>query len=116
MQKISQHSPGKHILLDLWGAQKITEINFIEKALIEAVKACGSTILETKLHSFGENSGVTGVVILAESHISIHTWPEIDFCAIDVFMCGNCDAQKAIEPLRKFFKPTRTRITEHFRG
>ena len=86
------YSPGKHILLDLWGVtEQTTQLNFVEDVLRKAANACGATILEVKLHSFGENSGLTGVVILAESHMTIHTWPEMDFCAIDIFMCGECD-------------------------
>ena len=68
------------------------------------------------LHSFGEGGGVTGVVLLAESHISIHTWPEINFAAIDVFMCGACDATLAIEPLKEMFQPLEANIKEVIRG
>lgn len=111
------YSPGKHVLLDLWGVtQKVTELNFVEDVLRKAAIACGATILEVKLHSFGENSGLTGVAILAESHITIHTWPEIDFCAIDIFMCGKCDASNAVEPLKKMLQPSKVEMTEHFRG
>ena len=112
----NSYAPGKHVLLDFWGAQKITELGFVEKALIEVATQCKATILETKMHSFGEGGGITGVVILAESHISIHPWPEIDFCAIDVFMCGSCDAANAIEPLKKLFNPDKVVIHEYRRG
>lgn len=96
------YTPGKHILLDFWGAKKTTKLDFIKEALTETAKSCNATILETKFHSFSDGGGITGVVILAESHITIHTWPEIDFCAIDIFMCGNCDAENAVEPLKNY--------------
>ena len=110
------YNPGHHILLDFWGGQKPCDIDFIENVLHQAALACKATVLEIKLHSFGENAGVTGVAILAESHISIHTWPEIDFMALDVFMCGSCDARLAIDPLLLAFKPKKTEIRELIRG
>ena len=108
--------PGKHLLLDFWGCENLTDIEFIKTAMEQAAKACGATILETKLHSFGEEGGVTGVSVLAESHISIHTWPEIDFAALDIFVCGSCDAENAIEPLKQSFKPKKYEIKHHQRG
>lgn len=93
------------MLLDLWGAQKLTDIAFIRDSLSRAAEECGATILDIRLHSFGEGGGITGVAILAESHISIHTWPELDYAALDIFMCGTCRAEDAIEPLKASFKP-----------
>ena len=110
------YTPGKHILLDFSGAKHLTDVSYIEKALRKAAKICNATVLDIKLHSFGEKDGVTGVALLAESHISIHTWPETEFAALDVFMCGSCDASLAIEPLKKMFQPTQTNIREVMRG
>ncbi|MBT4921577.1 MAG: adenosylmethionine decarboxylase [Rickettsiales bacterium] len=112
----NSHAPGKHVLLDFWGAKKITDLDFVQKTLIEVATECKATILDTKMHSFGEGVGITGVIILAESHISIHTWPEIDFCAIDVFMCGECDAVNAIEPLKRLFNPDKVIVQQYRRG
>jgi S-adenosylmethionine decarboxylase len=116
MSAITEYQPGKHVLLDFWGAQKLTEVEFILSAMRVAATACGATVLEVKLHQFGENGGITGVALLAESHISIHTWPEISYAALDVFMCGACDAEKAVEPLKSHFKPSRLKITNISRG
>jgi S-adenosylmethionine decarboxylase len=107
---------GKHLLMDLYGASGLTDGDFIEKTLRAAAKVCGATVLNAQLHHFGENLGVTGVVLLAESHISIHTWPENDFAAIDLFMCGNCDPEKAIEPLKAAFAPEKVNLSCHNRG
>lgn len=112
----AQYAPSTHLLLDMWGAQKLTDIEFIAHALTQAAKECDATILDTKFHSFGENGGVTGVAILAESHISIHTWPEINFAAIDIFMCGTCDAEKAVPSLKNALKPTEVKIKRYKRG
>lgn len=108
--------PGNHVLLDFIDAQHMTDIVYIEQALREAANMCGATVLEVKLHSFGEGQGITGVALLAESHISIHTWPELGFIALDIFVCGHCDARLAIDPLKKFFQPQRVTIKEYKRG
>jgi S-adenosylmethionine decarboxylase proenzyme len=85
---------GSHMLLDFWGALGLSDIHFIEKAIRSAAVVCGATVIDVHLHSFGAGQGVTGVAILAESHISIHTWPETGFAALDIFrlrsmQCGS---------------------------
>ncbi|MGF1639710.1 MAG: adenosylmethionine decarboxylase [Rhodospirillales bacterium] len=107
---------GGHLLLDLWGARNLTDPDRIGAALREAARAAGATILHTHLHQFGEGGGVSGVLVLAESHISIHTWPERDFAAIDIFMCGACDPRRSVPVLRSAFEPTELVVSEHRRG
>ena len=68
------------------------------------------------MHPFGEGMGVSGVVVLAESHISIHTWPERGYAAIDLFMCGKCDPYKAIPALKAAFAPNGIQVSESKRG
>ncbi len=112
----TEYPPGTHVLLDFWEVTRLTDIAFIESAMRGAATACGATVLDVKLHQFGENGGITGVALLAESHISIHTWPEINYAALDVFVCGVCDAQKAVESLKSYFKPLRFKVTNISRG
>ena len=107
---------GGHLLLDLWGARTLTDPATIEQVLCQAARAANATILHSHMHQFGEGGGCSGVVVLAESHISIHTWPERDFAAIDIFMCGACDPHKAIPVLREAFQPTGMSVCEHRRG
>lgn len=109
-------APGTHLLIDFWGALHLKEVDYIERALNKAALTCGAKVLAIHLHSFGDNAGVTGVAMLAESHISIHTWPEIDYVALDVFMCGNCDPHLALPVLRDFFQPKEMCVTEAARG
>jgi S-adenosylmethionine decarboxylase len=109
-------APGMHLLIDFWGATHLDDIAYIEQALGEAAVACGATVLAIHLHSFGEKAGITGVAMLAESHISIHTWPEIDYVALDVFLCGNADPHLAVPVLHEFFKPKEMKVTESVRG
>ena len=107
---------GMHLLVDLWGASRLDDPQHIDAALREAALVAGATILHSHFHHFTPNGGVSGVVVLAESHISIHTWPERDFAAVDIFMCGECDPYKAIPVLRAAFTPTQTDVDEQRRG
>ena len=107
---------GTHLLIDFWDASFLDDMPVVERALREAVTACGATLLHIHLHEFSENGGVSGVAVLAESHISVHTWPELGYAAFDVFMCGDCDPQAAIPVLRRLFLPRREEIGEYKRG
>ena len=107
---------GTHLLIDFWDAARLDDIQAVEAALREAVRACNATLLHLHVHGFQENGGVSGVAVLGESHISIHTWPEIGFAAFDVFMCGRCDPQAAIPVLRRRFRPARESVRALKRG
>ena len=107
---------GTHLLVDLWGASNLADPALIDTALREAAVKAGATILHSHFHHFTPNGGVSGVVVLAESHISIHTWPERGFAAIDIFMCGACDPHDAIPVLRAAFHPDRVDLDEQRRG
>jgi len=98
---------GAHVLADLWGAERLDDIEYMEEALRKAIEVCGATLLHIHLHHFGDGFGVSGVAVLAESHISVHTWPERDFAAFDIFMCGACDPERALPVLQKYFCPER---------
>src|ERR1044071_51886 len=107
---------GTHLIIDLWHASHLDNIEVVETALRDAVAAAGATLLKLDLHCFSPSGGITGVAVLAESHISIHTWPERAYAAIDVFMCGDADPHRAIEVLRHAFTPRMLTMSEHRRG
>ncbi len=107
---------GTHLLLDLWGASHLDDVEYIDRAIRRAVDVSGATLLHIHLHRFGDGGGVTGVAVLAESHISVHTWPERGFAAFDVFMCGRCRPDLAAEALRSALDPVRTEISVERRG
>jgi S-adenosylmethionine decarboxylase len=107
---------GMHLLVDLWGASNLCDPAHIDAALREAAEAAGATILHGHFHHFSPNGGVSGVLVLAESHISIHTWPERDFAAVDIFMCGACDPYESVPALRRAFAPARVDLDEQRRG
>ena len=107
---------GSHLLLDLWGANNLEDPDQIEQVLSAAAEAAGATVLHAHIHRFESGGGVSGVVVLAESHISIHTWPERNFAAIDIFMCGACDPYNSIPKIRDFFSPDKLNVSEQRRG
>jgi S-adenosylmethionine decarboxylase len=107
---------GSHLIIDLWDGEHFDDVGVIELALRRAVQAAGATLLHLHLHEFGAGGGVSGVAVLAESHISIHTWPERGYAAIDVFMCGTAEPHKVVPILRHAFKAPRIAIFEHMRG
>ena len=107
---------GMHLLVDLWDASNLADPAHIDAALRSAALRAGATILHSHFHHFTPNGGVSGVVVLAESHISIHTWPERDFAAIDIFMCGDCDPHDAVPVLQAAFSPGRIDLDEQRRG
>jgi S-adenosylmethionine decarboxylase len=107
---------GSHLIIDLWEAEGLNDRDRIETALIDAVKAAGATLLHIHLHTFCEGGGISGVAVLAESHISVHTWPEKGYAAFDVFMCGDAEPRKALGVFKAAFNPGRIVIGEHKRG
>lgn len=107
---------GTHIIADFWNAQDLDDLDRMESALREAAKRANATLLHLHLHYFTPNRGISGVAVLAESHISVHTWPEKGFAAFDVFMCGDAQPEKAIEVLEQALKPKRIRLNTYLRG
>ena len=86
---------GRHLLIECFGAHADLGAGALETLLKDSARAGGATVLSCHLHGFGKGGGVTGVALLAESHITVHTWPERNYAAFDVFMCGNCEAMRA---------------------
>jgi S-adenosylmethionine decarboxylase len=107
---------GTHVLADLWQATGLDDIELIEQSLREAVDTCGATLLHIHLHEFTPNGGVSGVAVLAESHISVHTWPEHGFAAFDIFMCGDCDPRLSVPVLERYFQPEHVETNIQMRG
>jgi S-adenosylmethionine decarboxylase proenzyme len=87
---------GRHLLVELQDCDReaLNDLDFIREAMLEAAIDCGATVMGESFHRFSPQ-GVSGVVIIAESHLSIHTWPEYGYAAVDVFTCGT-----SVEPRR----------------
>jgi len=78
---------GTHLIVEFWGGKVIESVSAIKKILLETARVSNNTPIGVKIHKFNPQ-GLTGFILLAESHISIHTWPELDYVAIDIFTCG----------------------------
>ena len=107
---------GVHLIVDLYDAKHLDDIDHIDEALRRCVAAAGATLLHIHLHTFTPNGGISGVAVLAESHISVHTWPERGYAAFDVFMCGSAEPRKALKVLEQAFAPERVVVGIHKRG
>lgn len=116
--KPQQSAIGKHILADLHGVKPcaLRDSAALENLLCRVAREAGARVLSSHFHSFGEGGGITGVVLLAESHISIHTWPECGLAAADIFMCGTTDAERALALLIERLSPGSWRIERASRG
>jgi S-adenosylmethionine decarboxylase len=92
---------GRHILLDVWGVEpeRLNDLESMQEAMLGAAAAAGATVVDSTFHRFPVQ-GLSGVVVLAESHISVHTFPEHGYAAFDIFTCGNrVDPERACEHL-----------------
>lgn len=107
---------GTHLIIDMWGVSRIDDIDYIEQVIVSVIKECRATLLNIYLHHFTPNGGISGVAVLAESHISVHSWPEKGFIAFDVFMCGDADPKRSISIFKNAFNPTNVSINEQIRG
>ena len=107
---------GLHLLAEFWYGKIIEDPTEIKKILIGAAKAAENIPLEVSIHKFSPQ-GITGVVLLAESHIALHSWSEFNYLAIDVFTCGDkATPHKALKYLKKVFKPKKVEVKEIKRG
>jgi S-adenosylmethionine decarboxylase len=107
---------GVHLIVDLHEADRLDDVDHIEDTLRRCVAAAGATLLHIHVHHFEPNGGVSGVAVLAESHISIHSWPEASYAAIDIFMCGSANPDACVPVLRDAFKTARVAVSELLRG
>ncbi len=109
---------GRHLLVELFDCDPdvINNLEAVKGALIEAAKRAQATIVDVVFHEFNP-FGISGVVVIAESHLSIHTWPEYRYAAVDIFSCGEAlQPEVAANYLVEQFAAERTSIVEMQRG
>ncbi|MEM6490243.1 MAG: adenosylmethionine decarboxylase [Pseudomonadota bacterium] len=106
---------GTHLIIEVVDGSGLDDEARIQRALADCVEACGATLLHIHTHKFSPQ-GVSGVAVLAESHISVHTWPEIGYGAFDVFMCGDAEPWQAVDVLRAAFGAGDVLVKELRRG
>ncbi len=118
---------GQHLLIECKGEHAALNRDALEKLMTEAAQAANATIIASHFHTFGGHGGVTGVLMLAESHITVHTWPEVQYAAFDIFMCGDAEPEKAaqiianqfdnaevsVQAINRGFNSDQTRIEQH---
>jgi S-adenosylmethionine decarboxylase len=109
---------GRHVAIDTWGVQfdLLNDAEFLKKEMIEAAEACGATVLSVQAKQFSPQ-GATVLVLLSESHLSIHTYPERGFAALDCYTCGETvDPQIAIDYMISVLKPEKVYAKKLVRG
>jgi len=106
---------GTHLIIEVVGGHGLDDEARIGQAFRDCVETCGATLLHIHTHKFSPQ-GVSGVAVLAESHISVHTWPEIGYGAFDVFMCGDARPWLAVDVLKAAFGTADVRVRELRRG
>ena len=109
---------GKHLIIELFDCDSriISDLKAVEKHMIEAVRLSGATMIRPFFHVFPPG-GVSGIVVVAESHFSIHTWPEHGYSALDIFTCSDrIKSEEAVNYLKKNFKSGNSSTMEIERG
>lgn len=109
---------GRHILVELYdcNSSKINDVKFVEDSLLEGTRLSKATIVSHNVHKFSPY-GVSGVIVIAESHVTIHTWPEYGYAAVDIFTCGeSIDPWVIQEYLQEAFESARVSSMEMKRG
>jgi S-adenosylmethionine decarboxylase len=105
-----------HTHIDIHGARNLSDVHLIEQVLGECVRTAGCELIHVYAYKFPGEGGVSGFALIAESHFSIHTWPELGFAAIDFFTCGQSDALPAVRVLEEAFSPASLDIHTYHRG
>jgi len=109
---------GRHILAEIYGCDEdiLNDKNAIEKIMVDSALKSGAEVREVAFHKFSPQ-GVSGVVIISESHLTIHTWPELGYAAVDVFTCGDrINPWDACNYMTELFKAKNMTATEVKRG
>ena len=109
---------GRHLLADFYGvtAELLRDEHRLMCALIDALKTNGFHVLNQQAHKFPGAGGVTGLVLLSESHAAFHTYPEFQYVAVDVFSCGMADPHPVIAALEEAWQPNRVQRCLNHRG
>ena len=109
---------GRHLLVEFYNCDSsiMDDVKAIEKYMNEAAKKANATVVQSTFHKFSPQ-GVSGVVVIAESHLAIHTWPEYSYASVDLFTCGDTvDPWIAFEYLKDVFKANKHETQEIIRG
>ena len=109
---------GRQVLVDLYGCDPaaLGEVARVQRILEDAARAARATIVRSVFHKFSPQ-GVSGVVVIAESHLTVHTWPELGVASVDIYTSGTtAEPRLALPVLRQGFRAARETVSEHARG
>ncbi len=108
---------GRHLIAEFYGCNRetIDDLALVRTALVDAARAIGATVVGETFHKFAPQ-GVSGTVVIAESHLSVHTWPEKGYVAVDIYTCGGLDPRKAVPGLTQALESSSDRCQEILRG
>lgn len=109
---------GIHLILDIWDAAptSLSDLEYVKSTLLDATRKAGATIIGYKFHRF-QPAGISGIVLIAESHISIHTWPDKGYASVDIYTCGNkCFPDEAKSKILEAFRAQKADLTRIERG
>lgn len=107
---------GKQTICEFWGASNLDSVETTERALRDAVTAARVTLVEVFVHRFAPH-GISGIAVIAESHLAVHTWPELGYCAADFFTCGeHVDHDAIVEVLRAAYDADHVDVRHFARG
>jgi S-adenosylmethionine decarboxylase len=107
---------GRHLIIEMFDADNLNDAELLDSALRETVEAIDGTLLDCRVVQFPVH-GVTGVAIISESHVAVHTWPEYGYAAVDIFTCNmDVDIQPGIDVMTKYFAPGRIEVVQVQRG
>ena len=107
---------GHHLIIDLYGARRLDDVEHIERTLKRCVEVAGATLLHIHLHRATPTGGVAGIAVMPESHISLHCRPETGYAAFDIYMRGDARPHACVDVLKKAFEPADVVVKTHQRG
>ena len=111
------HTLGRHLIAELYGcnAAICDNLSRVRRMMVTATRRIGATVVGEVFHHFAPQ-GVTGSVVIAESHLSVHTWPECGYVSVDIFTCGGLDPRPAVDYLAQGLEAKELRMQEILRG
>lgn len=113
--KNNRQGLGKHLIADFYNCKDIPSLRQTKTIFRRAAESIGATVLKVGFHRF-HPQGTTAIALISESHISLHSWPEFRYLAVDIFTCGKKDPVFALDVLKKEFQPKKVKFKEIIRG
>jgi S-adenosylmethionine decarboxylase len=107
---------GRHLLIDLHDANRLDDASHVERTLERCIEVVGATALHIHVYRTSSMGGVSGVAVLSEGHIGVHSWPAAGYAAFDVFLAKGVDIRRIIDLLREAFSADGVTVREHERG